>query len=327
MSLRDQLNQLLPTLLPSDPKSSIKGTELIRLVQLKLDEDYSDASLRYHFSIMSCDPTSPIAKVEKGQGYYLRSSQLPALSSAQGLLSMKQGKLNVLDADDVDSSNEQLNRLNKFNAIVQKYSERLGRFPFIFHDALSEHSPLDNLWKFPEITLVEWDTVDSQDGVFTLDPEWIKMRQNQGVAPYSLKNIRLRTSCSVHSYREDFFQTLSASGWSHSGYLYYANTIEDEALQESLRLLSQKFGIGVVTFGLSNEALDDLPSSAHLLNAQSREIDALMERIEIRHVSQADESAQLDLRQLKAIKNDSLEISELFKWIHNSLENGSISIL
>ena len=48
MSLRSQLEELLPELLPSDPTQAIKGTELIRLVRLRLGEDNSDASLRYH---------------------------------------------------------------------------------------------------------------------------------------------------------------------------------------------------------------------------------------------------------------------------------------
>ena len=53
MSLRSQLEELLPELLPSDPAQAIKGTELIRLVRLRLGEEYSDASLRYHFSFMA----------------------------------------------------------------------------------------------------------------------------------------------------------------------------------------------------------------------------------------------------------------------------------
>ena len=64
MSLRSQLEELLPELLPSDPAQAIKGTELIRLVRLRLGEEYSDASLRYHFSFMASEPDSEIAKVE-----------------------------------------------------------------------------------------------------------------------------------------------------------------------------------------------------------------------------------------------------------------------
>ena len=70
MSLRSQLEELLPELLPSDPAQAIKGTELIRLVRLRLGEEYSDASLRYHFSFMASEPDSEIAKVERGQGAF-----------------------------------------------------------------------------------------------------------------------------------------------------------------------------------------------------------------------------------------------------------------
>ncbi len=72
MSLRSQLEELLPELLPSDPAQAIKGTELIRLVRLRLGEEYSDASLRYHFLSWLPEPDSEIAKVERGQGYYRR---------------------------------------------------------------------------------------------------------------------------------------------------------------------------------------------------------------------------------------------------------------
>ena len=91
MSLRKQLSDILPNLLPGNPADSIKGTELIRLTRLQLTGNYSDASLRYHFSIMSCDPASPIAKVEKGQGYYRRSAPLPALSGRRSCLRSPRG--------------------------------------------------------------------------------------------------------------------------------------------------------------------------------------------------------------------------------------------
>ena len=74
--LREKLTQLLPHILPEDPEEAIKGTELIDLCKNRGCTGYSDATLRYHFSIMCCDQTSPIAKVEHGQGYYLRDEKL-----------------------------------------------------------------------------------------------------------------------------------------------------------------------------------------------------------------------------------------------------------
>ncbi len=93
MNLRDQLRQILPEILPKNPNQSIKGTELIQLVKYRLHQNYSDATLRYHFSIMSCDPSSPIAKVEQGQGYYLRSTTIHSLESARNLITLGNGSL------------------------------------------------------------------------------------------------------------------------------------------------------------------------------------------------------------------------------------------
>ena len=141
MSLRKQLNEILPTLLPGNPADAIKGTELIRLARLQLNGTYSDASLRYHFSIMSCDPASPIAKVEKGQGYYRRAAPVPALSAGQDLLSMTQGRLDEL-AGDQEAVDHVIMRVRKFRAAATRYCEVSGQFPFVFREALAKNAPL-----------------------------------------------------------------------------------------------------------------------------------------------------------------------------------------
>lgn len=323
MSLRTNLNNLLPEILPSDPRDAIKGTELIRLVQMKLEENYSDASLRYHFSIMSCDPASPIAKVERGQGYYLRTSQIPALSSAQELMSIRQGQLNVL-GNDLEASNHQINRLQKFHAIVQKYSEQQGLFPYVFRESLTRGAPLGNLWRFPELAQVEWDLSSGEDGEPTLNTDLLAIRRAQGLPPCTLRAVRLRTFCSLETFREDFFQCLSSSMWAQSGHLYYACAIEDEALLDSIRLLSSQFGVGVTTFGLSLESIDDLPSTAHLLNANVRETEALMDRMQISVISNPKQRDHLDWTSLNQVSSDSPEMLRLFRWVHLCLKNGRV---
>ena len=204
MSLRKQLSDLLPQLLPGNPSDAIKGTELIRLVRMQLNGNYSDASLRYHFSIMSCDPGSPIAKVEKGQGYYRRSAPLPALSGAQELLSLTQGRLDDLTSDQgvVDGA---MMRVRKFRAVVTRYFEVNGRFPFAFREAFAKDSPISNLWKFPEMVLVDWETGGSPDEEMSLDEAMLAFKQRLGLAPFRLHAARLRIQPSLATYREDFF--------------------------------------------------------------------------------------------------------------------------
>ena len=104
MNLREQLKEILPRVLPKSPAESIKGTKLIEMVKRRLSQEYSDATLRYHFSVMSCDPTAPIAKVEQGQGYFLRTSRRELL---QPRGEMRQGSLAGFASDDGESVEEQ----------------------------------------------------------------------------------------------------------------------------------------------------------------------------------------------------------------------------
>lgn len=319
MSLRKQLNDVLPTLLPSNPTDAIKGTELIRLARLSLNGNYSDASLRYHFSIMSCDPTSSIAKVEKGQGYYRRSEPLPALSGAQELLAWTQGRLDDLNGSETTVDNAML-RIRKFRAVVTRYFEINGRFPFIFRDPFTNESPLGNLWKFPELVLVDWETGGSPDEEMSLDAEMLEFKQRLGITPFRLHAARLRLVPSLMSYREDFFQTLSVSQWAQGGELIYAGPIDDEALADGLRKLSAKYGVGVTSFGLTAEVLDELPRPAQILNAHPKETEAIMSKLDIRRIAGVQSREHLDWVSLMSMRSESKEAEKLVAWLKRCID-------
>ncbi len=320
MSLRQQLADILPPLLPVNPVDAIKGTELIRLVRLQLSGNYSDASLRYRFSIMSCDPTSPIAKVEQGQGYYRRSAPLPALSGAQELIALTQGRLDDLTATDQGLVDEAMLRIRKFRAIVTRYFEINGRFPFAFRKVFSEDAPLSNLWKYPELVLVDWETGGSPDEEMSLDQSMLALKQRLGIAPFQLEAVRIRIQPSLQTYREDFFQTLAISTWAQSGELIYAGPIADEALADGLRRLSATFGVGVTSFGLTMEALDDLPRPANILNARASETEAIMAKLRISRISAPKRRTHLDWNALTAMRNESEEAQKLINWLTHCIE-------
>jgi len=315
MSLRKQLNEILPNLLPGNPADAIKGTELIRLTRLQLLGNYSDASLRYHFSIMSCDPASPIAKVEKGQGYYRRSAPLPALSGAQELIALTQGRLEDLTTVDQDLVDNTMLRIRKFRAVVTRYYEINGRFPFAFREAFGKDSPISNLWKYPELVLVDWETGSSPDEEMSLDGAMLEFKQQLGISPFRLTASRLRIQPSLQTYREDFHQTLAASMWAQGGELVYAAPIADEALAEGLRRLSAAFGCGVISFGLTPEALDELPRPANILNAHPSETEAIMAKLEINRISTPKHRPHLDWTELAAMRNGSEEAEKLVQWL------------
>ncbi|WP_193211558.1 hypothetical protein [Luteolibacter marinus] len=321
MSLRTQLTDILPPLLPSNPSDAIKGTELIRLARLQLEGAYSDASLRYHFSIMSCDPASPIAKVEKGQGYYRRTAPVPALTGAQELLALSHGRLDEFSADH-EAVDLALERMRKFRAVVMRYYDVNGRFPFVFRQAFAQGSSLGNLWKFPEVALVDWETGDAPDEELTLDPAMLSLKQRLGLPPFRLHAARLRIQPALNSFREDFFQALSASMWAQGGELLYAAPIEDEALADGLRRLNAVFGVGVMSFGLTAAALDDLPRPANILNAHPRETEALMERLDIHRVAAPHSRQHIDWQALDGLRSESPEIGKLILWLNSCIEKG-----
>src|SRR5690606_27097411 len=134
-------------------------------------------------SIMSCDPASPIAKVEKGQGYYRRTAPVPALSGAQALVSMSQGRLEDLNTNR-DAVDLALERVRKFRAVVTRFHEVNGRFPFAFREAFSEGAPLSNLCKFPEIVLVDSETGDAPDQEMALGPAMMALTTRLGLPPF-----------------------------------------------------------------------------------------------------------------------------------------------
>ena len=320
MSLRKQLSDILPTLLPPNPADAIKGTELIRLTRLQLNGIYSDASLRYHFSIMYCDPASPIAKVEKGQGYYRRSAPLPALSGAQELIALTQGRLDDLTAADQDLVDNAMLRIRKFRTVVTRYYEINGRFPFAFREAFAKDAPISNLWKFPELVLVDWETGGAPDEEMSLDGAMLEMKQRLGIPPFRLHAARLRIQPSLQIYREDFFQTLSASMWTQGGELIYAAPIEDEALAESLRRLSAAYGVGVVSFGLTPEALDELPRPANILNAHPRETEAIMAKLDLNRIAAPRTRPHLEWNELGSLRNESAEAEKLMRWLTRCID-------
>ena len=321
MSLRDQLAEILPTLLPGNPGDAIKGTELIRLSRLQLDGNYSDASLRYHYSIMSCDPASPIAKVEKGQGYYRRSAPVPALSGAQELMALTQGRLEDLSAGNQDAVDGAMMRIRKFRAVVTRYFEINGRFPFAFRQAFAKESPISNLWKFPELVLVDWETGGSADEEMSLDESMLSLKQRLGLSPFRLHAARLRIQPSLQTYREDFFQTLAVSMWAQGGELIYAAPIEDEALADSLRRLSATFGVGVTSLGLTTEDLDELPRPANILNAHPSETEAIMGRLDINRISAPISRPHLDWTALSSMRNESAEAEKLVQWLTRCIDS------
>ncbi len=320
MSLREQLREILPEILPANPAEPVKGTDLIQLVKYRLKQNYSDATLRYHFSIMCCDPSSPIAKVDQGQGYYLRQQGFANINSARHSVSPLQARFSGSLFDSAGSyADSAISRADQFCAIFQHIEEATGRFPFVFDSSFGADAPYENFWKCPDAVVVDWHVQAVGDDGPQITPELIAFKRNMGIEPFAMISTKLKLSVSQDSFREDFFQALSISRWAHRGQLVIAAAIPDEQLVEHLRLLGTEYGIGIITLGLDTETLDELPSAMEIQNMHPREKEALLGKVTARIITIPSASRSLSWEHLESVRRDNGDFDSLFCWVQRCL--------
>ncbi|MDB6069126.1 MAG: hypothetical protein JWL81_297 [Verrucomicrobiales bacterium] len=319
MNLRDQLKDILPEILPTNPADPIKGTELIRLIKFSLKQEYSDATLRYHFSIMCCDPASPIAKVEQGQGYYLRRVP-PGLSSA-GPATLAQAKLGLMFETTPELVDRALARALKFRAIFERDMDLAGKFPFVFESSFAPGAPYENLWKCPDAAVLDWGGGEPTDNGLHISPKLLELKRTMGVPPFTMASVKLKVSVSHDSYREDFYQALSHARWGHLGELVVATPIRDEQLAEELRQLGTEYGLGIQVYNLEEEDLDELPPGYIIQQMTPREFEAVLARVKRQRLT-SPRSRILEWGLIEQVREGNAEFQELFVWVQRCLEDG-----
>ncbi len=287
MNLRDQLKDILPEILPTNPADPIKGTELIRLIKFSLKQEYSDATLRYHFSIMCCDPASPIAKVEQGQGYYLR--RVPPGLSAAGPATLAQAKLGLMFETTPELVDRALARALKFRAIFERDMDLAGKFPFVFESSFAPGAPYENLWKCPDAAVLDWGGGEPTDNGLHISPKLLELKRTMGVPPFTMASVKLKVSVSHDSYREDFYQALSHARWGHLGELVVATPIRDEQLAEE--------------------------------QMTPREFEAVLARVKRQRLT-SPRSRILEWGLIEQVREGNAEFQELFVWVQRCLEDG-----
>tara|TARA_R110002096_G_scaffold240324_4_gene432114 strand:- start:1913 stop:2953 length:1041 start_codon:yes stop_codon:yes gene_type:complete len=318
MNLRDQLKEILPDILPRNPAQAIKGTELIEMVKHRLKQDYSDATLRYHFSIMSCDPSSPIAKVEQGQGYYLRTSTIHTVNSARNLFHQGNGDGSagsVMGSGDVDVA---LSRAAKFRAVVQRYLESVQQFPFSFERSFSIDAE-SNRWRVPDLAVVDWLVGKDAEEAVILDKDKLEVSRRLGQSPLRISSVKLRLELNHGTLFEDLFQCLATSEWSNAGELLIAAPIEDPALIEEVRRFASRYGIGVISFGLDADVLDDMPEPAAIENLSLREFDSIQGLLQIRRYSAPETGKGYDWQHVTVSAEDNPDFARFENWISRCL--------
>ncbi len=306
MSLRSSLEEILPGILPSNPKEAIKGTELIRLVRMKLSGDYSDASLRYHFSFMAAEPDSGIAKVSRGQGYYRRVKQRANVPASKGLLPLFMGEANEDDS---------AVRAKALALVVRQY-DTTGRGVFVFLPPDGERK----LWSKPDLAVVDWPEGEWEGNSLVFDESALERRRMVGAPIVEIKSVCMAFMPDEGELRQEFFRSLSSSCWSQTGELMIVGDMPDDAEVEELRRLAADFGVGIVCIELPYDRLAEMPSAEEIFRADEAECEALFSTIEpVRLAAGKTKPRGMEMGEVMGG-----EFGALFDWMAACLERGRV---
>ncbi len=309
MNLREQLRHILPDILPDDPEQAIKGTELIRLVRLRLGDDYSDATLRYHFSILSYDSTSPIAKVDQGQGYYQRVTK-PAPTSGTARF--------LFGASEVDEDIMQM-RFQRVLTIYSRLSLLRAHYPFQLNGRGETLLDVKGQWDIPDLITAEWDLETGENEVTRFDSAMLDLRRHLGGPEVGLSGVQLKIGLTLDSFTADFFQALSATRWALQSELVIAEPLNDEALVDALRSLGNQFGVGISSLGISTAQLDELPTATELRAMSAAEFEGVQGKLRIQKITVPAPRQRIDWQSLSALRKKHESVAELVRWLSECL--------
>ncbi len=311
MNLREHLRHILPEILPPTPAEAIKGTELIRLVRFRLGDDYSDATLRYHFSILSYDPTSPIAKVDQGQGYYLRQR---LSRSAMGI-----GRAGLFDSGEA-SMDLVHQRYGRALAIYERLGWQRGQFPFVLNGRAGTPLRVEGDWEVPDIVSADWEVETGTDENPRFDETMLSLRRHLGGPEVGLTGVSLKLAVSLETFPAEFFQALSATRWTTLGELVIAEAVTDEALGDALRSLGHQFGVGILSLGIPLSELDELPDANTIHGMSASEFEAVQGSLHMQRITTASIRPTLDWGTLASLRKKHAAVGELVRWLNECLE-------
>jgi hypothetical protein len=308
-SLRERLNDLLPQVLPASADKAVWGTALINLLRRKGVKD-PEPTLRAYFSTMSGDPTSVIAKVDKGHGYYLRPSEAtPSPKTVKSSPSLSSGPNRRADQQE-----------EKFRSLFMRRAQQEQIFPVhIEHTRAIRQQAGINKWKYPDVVSVKWGVI-SEDG--QLNKDMLEVRQSLGEQPFRIFSTELKIDVTPSTLRETFFQCVSNSRWAHTAQLAIATKISDAKVAEELERLGTSYDVSVISFGLTVELLDTLPSATELLKASDEKIEQYLASVKYETISSGQERDSLDWEHIQDLQTQHPDMVDFFRWIAKCLSDG-----
>lgn len=303
MSLKSKLEELLPSLLPNSPREAIKGNELIAKIREVLPGEYTDASLRFHFSALAADSNSSIVKIPRKQGYYLR--QETPLQPAQGGMALFSSAAHNTDR-------------NKALALMVRYFDTTGKGVFVFSTCQQDAS-----WTKPDFAVVQWPDGHWESNALILEP-----RAMQRARHLCRPVVEITAVCVAHSlpstdYRREFFRTLSTCAWASRMELMLIGDSPDDDTFNDLQALAATHGVGITVIDLPSHVLLMLPAAGGIIRAEAEAcgewLDALPEQVIA--TSRLSNTATIAMQQLPY--NDG-EFTVFFDWISACIERGRV---
>ncbi len=256
MSLRERLHEILPGLLPAREADAIKGTELIARVRSVLGDTYSDRSLRSQFSLLALEPDSCLARIENGQGYYLR------LPGGNG-----NNSLHSLFEDEADAHREGNDPLHKALALAVRLYDTTGLGVFLY-PVEDEES-----WGHPDLVAVQWPAGHQDaEGAYIIDAA------QDAAAP---REATFRAVCvgfadSAESCRMSFFRALACGQWAQESELLLLPGPDTQEATDELAGLAARYGVGVQLLPLHADTLEELPRADHIFRAEAEQARRLL---------------------------------------------------
>ncbi len=258
MSLRDRLQEILPSLLPAREEDAIKGTELIARVRGVLGDTYSDRSLRSQFSLLALEPDSCLARIENGQGYYLRQ--------AEGTPS-----LHCLFEGGDGADREGSDPLHKALALAVRLYDTAGYGVFLYPVGEEES------WGHPDLVAVQWPAG-------RWEPGGAYVMNDEGALPAaSFRAVCVGFADNTESCRQAFYRALACGQWAHETELLLLPGCDTDG-QEELVQLAARHGVGVQLLELDEQTLDELPRADEIFRAaaaEARELLATLPRLNL----------------------------------------------
>lgn len=322
-TIREQIEAILPDVLPDKPEEAINGTQLAQKILKKIPK-LNEGSIRQYFSIMHTDSNSILAKTPGKHGFYKRPISLKEELSMEGLTQTEKKKI---EKEEEDASKRDEQREEKFRSIFMRYNELTTSGVYSMPIEHTRRAKGDvkglNKWKYPDVILLNWEVGEIIGEEYGINTTMLEVRRSLGEQPFTLTSTELKSELNVSNFRESFFQCMSNSKWSHKAQLAVAVDIQEERLINELTRLGKSYDVTILTYGLTGDIIDEIPDAQNILSMKDSEFDEQISKlINVTTITTGREREILDWEHIKDLRQLNSDFDELFQWISKCLLTG-----